>query len=79
MYVNLLSESLNIYQSKLSHQLSILKKAKLVKTKKKGKVITYYLSVSSELAPYYRIISKAFSRESVFKKDLARAKKKMRK
>ena len=77
MYVNLISDSLKIYQSKLSHQLSILKDSKLVKAKKKGKTIIYRLSISPEMRPYYKLVSKAFSKEKIFSKDIQRAKKLM--
>ncbi|MCK4667712.1 winged helix-turn-helix transcriptional regulator [Candidatus Dependentiae bacterium] len=78
MYVNFLSEVMKIYQSKLSHQLLILKQAKLVKAKKKGKVVTYSLHITNEYKTLFKLVSKSFLTEKVFIKDIEKAKKKLK-
>lgn len=42
-YVGAIAESLNMEQSAISHQLKILKNARLVKSKRKGKKMIYSL------------------------------------
>ena len=78
MYVNFLSEVMRIYQSKLSHQLLILKQAKLVKARKKGKVVTYSLHIPNEYKTLFKLVSKSFLTEKVFIKDIEKAKKKLK-
>ncbi len=78
MYVTFLSNVMKVYQSKLSHQLLILKQSKLVKTKKKGKVITYSLHIPNEYKTLFKLVSKSFLTEKVFIRDIEKAKKKFK-
>lgn len=75
MYVTQISDVLNIYQSKLSHQLSILREGKLISSKKKGKKITYSLNICKSKKPLFNVICKSFNNGKVFKQDLKKAKK----
>ncbi|MDD3627992.1 MAG: metalloregulator ArsR/SmtB family transcription factor [bacterium] len=79
MNVKQLSNILKIYQSKLSHQLTILRKNKVLKTKKRGRFINYSLETQEKISPIFKVIYKSLVRESLFQKDLNNARKLLKK
>ncbi|HDS09979.1 MAG TPA: ArsR family transcriptional regulator [Firmicutes bacterium] len=75
MNVKQLSQILKIYQSKLSHQLLILRSHKILKTRKRGRFIIYSIDAPISISPLFKIIFKSMHIESTYQKDITAARK----